>query len=248
MASSSKKDDDGRLLILCCTANMGNAQPTASGLQAWIPKNGTTQTVTALDGTCRAKMTTVSGSGTSSFDIIMVGMQEATWRMKKKGKDGQEEEVAAAAADSAEEEDDEDYYNDETERSAAADFATPAAAAAAVASAAETTDAQGAGTAAGTGAAKRDEFKRTWSKSASSIKQMTTAEDSKYMRALLQENLGGSSNYKMIQEYQRGQMRLYLFVKQSLAHEITNLDGKVFFSFCCGLVLFVNSITSIYTS
>jgi hypothetical protein len=196
--TESSSSSSSRLLILCCTANMGNAQPTATSLEAWVPKNGASQAVTALDSACQAKM---NGGSSSSFDIIMVGMQEATWKTKKKGKDGKVEVEEGDA-------DDEEYDNDETERSAAADLATPAAA---------VTKEE---------VAKRDEMKKQWA-SASFLKEMTTAEDSKYMRTLLLENLG--SAYNMIQEYQRGQMRLYLFVKQSLVHEITNLDSKFLF-------------------
>jgi hypothetical protein len=211
VANNKKKNNDddsnsSRLLILCCTANMGNAQPTASGLEAWVPKNGSIQSVTALDSACRAKMMASS----SSFDIIMVGMQEATWKTKKKL--GKDDKVEHEEEEEEGDVDDEFYdYNDETERSGADDFATPAA----------PTEAE---------TAKRDEMKKKWS-SASFLKQMTMSEDSKFMRTLLQENLGTS--YNMIQEYQRGQMRLYLFVKQSLVHEITNLDGKFLFLVCC---------------
>lgn len=212
MVANKKNDDNdnessssNRLLILCCTANMGNAQPTASSLQAWVPKNGAIQTVTALDSACQAKM---NGGPSSSFDIVMVGMQEATWKTKKKGKDGKAEVEEGDA-------DEEESDNDESERSAAGDLATPAAAA---------TKEE---------VAKRDEMKKNWSSAstASFLKKMTTTEDSKYMRTLLQENLG--SAYNMIQEYQRGQMRLYLFVNQSLVHEITNLDSKFCICCCC---------------
>eukprot|EP00934_Nitzschia_sp_Nitz4_P008874 Nitzschia sp. Nitz4//scaffold230_size58257//40074//43916//NITZ4_006487-RA/size58257-processed-gene-0.68-mRNA-1//-1//CDS//3329543268//8864//frame0 len=56
--------------ILICTANIGNAEPTLESLEAWVPPGGTCHRVTPLDK---------QSLGAGNFDIIAIGMQEATW-------------------------------------------------------------------------------------------------------------------------------------------------------------------------
>jgi hypothetical protein len=58
------------LQILVCTANLGNAAPTEASLAAWIPPGGACASVTPL----------TTASTTGCFDIIAIGMQEATWK------------------------------------------------------------------------------------------------------------------------------------------------------------------------
>jgi len=58
------------LQILVCSANIGNAEPTMESLGAWIPVGGSCSEVNFLEGA-------VPLVGT--FDLIAIGMQEATW-------------------------------------------------------------------------------------------------------------------------------------------------------------------------
>jgi hypothetical protein len=67
-------DHEDSLKILVCTANVGNAPPTLESMKAWIPDGGSTSKVITLDG---------SEITAESFDLIVIGMQEATWGSKK---------------------------------------------------------------------------------------------------------------------------------------------------------------------
>mmetsp|Transcript_10760 Transcript_10760/g.15838 ORF Transcript_10760/g.15838 Transcript_10760/m.15838 type:complete len:1306 (-) Transcript_10760:473-4390(-) len=66
---SSLNSDELRVLV--CTANLGNTEPTEESLAAWIPSNGECCKVTSLKHR--------KGMPTKTFDIIAIGMQEATW-------------------------------------------------------------------------------------------------------------------------------------------------------------------------
>jgi len=63
--------------ILVCTANMGNAPPTLESMKAWIPESGSCYEVTPFDESLVVK---------EYYDIICIGMQEATWGHKKQRK------------------------------------------------------------------------------------------------------------------------------------------------------------------
>ena len=155
--------DDNELKILCCTCNMGNAQPTLRDIGAWIPEQGSLKSVVpAADG--------------ASFDMIVVGMQEATWKNKKKGEKAEEER------DSEDEEDEEEAKQLKTQLS---DLSV------------------------GKGSP------RSASRSNDS--------DTLYLRAQLNSHLG--DKYNLLKEFQRGQMRLYVFVLQKWMLEIKDLDG-----------------------
>lgn len=66
--STMHPDDD--LRILCCTANIGNAEPTQESMEAWIPPRGACERVKSFDGTPLHR---------DIFDMIVIGMQESTW-------------------------------------------------------------------------------------------------------------------------------------------------------------------------
>ena len=67
---SSIWDESDDLKILVCTANIGNAEPTVDSLEAWIPPGGSCDRVNPLDG---------KSALIGTFDLIAIGMQEATW-------------------------------------------------------------------------------------------------------------------------------------------------------------------------
>ena len=78
------------LRILICTGNLGNAAPTKDSIAAWLPENGSVDEVLK-----NAKCPHPEGYGPptesdmgGSFDIIVVGMQEAVFNAKdqKNGK------------------------------------------------------------------------------------------------------------------------------------------------------------------
>ena len=75
----SEYGDYDNLQLLVCTANMGNAEPTLESLRAWIPQDGDSSRVTPLSG----KSNQIPKE---RFDVIAIGMQEATWKEKKKEK------------------------------------------------------------------------------------------------------------------------------------------------------------------
>lgn len=117
------RDGGDELLVLVCTANMGNAKPNEESIGAWLPKGGRCRDVLEEDGhamddatggggteAVRAsvlKRTNGEGGGSSPsvldercFDVIVIGMQEATFSTKKtagrnKSKDGAVGESAA---------------------------------------------------------------------------------------------------------------------------------------------------------
>jgi len=83
--------------VLVCTANMGNAEPTFESLKEWIPFNGSIRNVmdaqneldddnapavaakTATPSSVKQEERPASPNPTSSYDVIAIGMQEATW-------------------------------------------------------------------------------------------------------------------------------------------------------------------------
>lgn len=69
---STGSRDKSELKILLCTGNLGNAEPTTESLMAWIPPDGCCDQVTPLDG--------VTSLGEGNFDLIVIGMQESTWK------------------------------------------------------------------------------------------------------------------------------------------------------------------------
>ena len=69
---------DDSIKILVCTANIGNAPPSLDSMKAWIPEKGSCDRVNPLEGE------QIKGS---QFDLIVIGMQEATWSAQKKKKE-----------------------------------------------------------------------------------------------------------------------------------------------------------------
>mmetsp|Transcript_5070 Transcript_5070/g.12091 ORF Transcript_5070/g.12091 Transcript_5070/m.12091 type:complete len:1346 (+) Transcript_5070:226-4263(+) len=70
-------ESEESIKVLVCTANMGNAPPTLESMKAWIPELGTCYTVTPFEENVATK---------DHFDLIVIGMQEATWGSKKQRK------------------------------------------------------------------------------------------------------------------------------------------------------------------
>ena len=68
-------ESDDTLKVLVCSANMGNAEPTLTSMKAWIPSAGNCNETESLQG---------QPIETSRFDLIAIGMQEATWNTPKK--------------------------------------------------------------------------------------------------------------------------------------------------------------------
>lgn len=68
-------DEEDDLQILLCTSNMGNAEPTIESMKAWIPPGGLYSSVTPLDDRETPMI--------DNFDLIVIGMQEATWKESK---------------------------------------------------------------------------------------------------------------------------------------------------------------------
>lgn len=80
---------DNELQVLVCSANLGNAQPDTASLEHWIPADGRCLDVLQLppkyplkpspDGTDPAPFNEKDYSDFDQFDIIVLGMQEATF-------------------------------------------------------------------------------------------------------------------------------------------------------------------------
>eukprot|EP00934_Nitzschia_sp_Nitz4_P001250 Nitzschia sp. Nitz4//scaffold195_size40117//9703//13668//NITZ4_007574-RA/size40117-processed-gene-0.24-mRNA-1//-1//CDS//3329540359//1250//frame0 len=64
--------DTDPLRLLVCTANMGNAAPTRESMESWIPAGGRCLRVTPLED--------VGKMPSDMFDVVAIGMQEATWK------------------------------------------------------------------------------------------------------------------------------------------------------------------------
>eukprot|EP00526_Cylindrotheca_closterium_P002273 CAMPEP_0113619994 /NCGR_PEP_ID=MMETSP0017_2-20120614/10174_1 /TAXON_ID=2856 /ORGANISM="Cylindrotheca closterium" /LENGTH=946 /DNA_ID=CAMNT_0000529621 /DNA_START=17 /DNA_END=2857 /DNA_ORIENTATION=- /assembly_acc=CAM_ASM_000147 len=67
-------DQDDALKILVCTGNIGNAEPTLTSMMSWIPEHGECSRVTSING---------DAIDTDQFDLIVIGMQEAKWVVKR---------------------------------------------------------------------------------------------------------------------------------------------------------------------
>jgi len=59
---------ESAITVLICSANVGNAQPTAESLAAWIPEDGSIQEVSGQEGQ-------------GQFTVIVIGMQEASFEV-----------------------------------------------------------------------------------------------------------------------------------------------------------------------
>ena len=160
--------------ILCCTCNMGNAQPTPRDIGAWIPEHGALKSVVPSCDDERG-----------SFDMIVIGMQEATWKNKKKG------DKAPDDRDSSED-GDEDGEGSEQLTTELSDLSV------------------------GKGSPRS---------------KNNTDSDTLYLRVQLQNHLG--EKFQLLKEFQRGQMRLYVFVLQKWTLEIKDLDGKCTLPYNC---------------
>lgn len=257
--------------ILTCTANMGNAEPTASSMNCWVPEGGACSKVTSLSEATKASLE----EGT--FDVIAIGMQEATWKIKDKDKDltapskeaeededldddDLDEQILAQSelfdmADESDDDDEDDDDNNNIEAQESFDkegkkkkklsFRTVAKKGKSVAKKGKKVG-KAAGKAAaksaqkaveGTGkvAVKSTKIVAKGAKAVAkgqatqlavemSTEALLKQPDSDYLRGLLGETLG--TDYHLLKEYQRGQMRLYIYVKKILVEEVSGVDRK----------------------
>jgi hypothetical protein len=165
-----------KLQILVGTANLGNAAPTAASLAAWIPPYGACASVTTA--TTTTPSSNASNNASNYFDIIVIGMQEATW--KKKSAKSPKHSVSSTVSDDVEDEEEEEDSTHDSEVDGA------------------TMDTQ---------AAKPTE--------AAALEEFQT------LQRLLTDILGPA--YALLVEKQRGQMRLYVFVRQPLVAQISHV-------------------------
>lgn len=266
------------LKILTCTANMGNAEPTVSSMKCWIPENGVCHEVTPLEGID----STLLSEG--SYDIIVIGMQEATWKIKKPNimkrissagdttttasetnttptNEQQSEELDLSAQDIDDDDIDEMVMDVHNQSLAKIDF-DPNNDDIEKEEVSVTDDENNNDENIEVATKQRNSFFNTITKKGISqaldvakttgnqaldaakttkgiaiatqkkIMKMTTETllqqpDSQYLRTLIGDTvLGGTQNYHLLQEYQRGQMRLYIYIKTKLVNDITGLDRK----------------------
>jgi len=83
------------ITVLVCSANVGNAEPTPSSFGEWIPDDGNidrplASTKYPVDGA--SDVTSALSNSGRKFDIIVLGMQEAAFAVKKSKVDQQEED------------------------------------------------------------------------------------------------------------------------------------------------------------
>lgn len=108
-SNMANKNNDNSIRVLVCSANMGNAEPNLESLRAWIPKDGDTNSVlenqpyplrevvkkkfklaaTAILGISKDKSVPEievvhDDSDANKFDIIAIGMQEATFEVSER--------------------------------------------------------------------------------------------------------------------------------------------------------------------
>eukprot|EP00538_Stauroneis_constricta_P000650 CAMPEP_0119551520 /NCGR_PEP_ID=MMETSP1352-20130426/4750_1 /TAXON_ID=265584 /ORGANISM="Stauroneis constricta, Strain CCMP1120" /LENGTH=560 /DNA_ID=CAMNT_0007597593 /DNA_START=80 /DNA_END=1762 /DNA_ORIENTATION=- len=69
---------DGKLKILICSANVGNAEPTMESISAWVPAFGECGQVTPLTAATAKQLSS------GHFDMVVIGMQESTWKKPAK--------------------------------------------------------------------------------------------------------------------------------------------------------------------
>lgn len=213
---SMSADLSASLTVLCCTANLGNAKPTSQDMAAWIPPRGVLPNQDKKD----------TPSLTKPMDIIVIGMQESTWK------------TGASSSTKPEDRKDSSWseYDSEEEDLVTTASATPAAAVSSSTPIATTTTA----TTATTSASPKTK-KGNLALPAPAVPQILTTQissldaaltgmkqpDAVYLRDTLQETLGGDKDYQLVKEFQRGQMRLYLYCRPQWVNEITELDGTL---------------------
>lgn len=176
---ADQHDETETLHILCCTCNVGNAPPTTRDIQAWIPVKGS---LPVAD---------------SPMDVIVIGMQEATWKTHNSSKKKEEEEGVM--------QDDTEFDSDEEDEEN-------------LISSPKKHDIQS------KLAALNVEDKEGVSPSRSPKGKDGNSSDTLYLRQELHDTLG--DQYRLLKEYQRGQMRLYVFVLHKLASKVMDLEGK----------------------
>ena len=94
-SSRTKKD----LKVLICSANAGNAEPSLNSIKAWIPEKGSIESVMQekkyeVDMESLFKGSQYDNERYGTFDVIVIGMQEATfhttYKMHKPANEEQE--------------------------------------------------------------------------------------------------------------------------------------------------------------
>jgi len=165
------------LKILVCSANVGNAEPTLTSLATWIPPKGSAEAVSPLTDDARAQLAGVK------FDLIVIGMQEATWKKGSKRLGSEDGDL------------DDDDEEEAMERYAAAkngdaDPAPPPMS-----------------------LPKRK---------TSFMLEAPEAYDSTLLKNMIQTTLG--DGYTQLDQKQRGQMRLQIWVRNALADKFTDLS------------------------
>uniref|UniRef100_A0A7S2END7 Inositol polyphosphate-related phosphatase domain-containing protein n=1 Tax=Ditylum brightwellii TaxID=49249 RepID=A0A7S2END7_9STRA len=106
-------DEGEALTVLICSCNMGNAEPTASSFGAWVPDDGDVKAM-LLDTLYPVPSEIVPKNSPSkdaitvgnvptepgNFDVIVLGMQEATFDVDSKEMDSDEEAASRATEES----------------------------------------------------------------------------------------------------------------------------------------------------
>ena len=194
MITNDNQQQQQQLQVLICTANMGNAKPTQ--LDTWIPSKGRLQNV--------------------KMDIIVIGMQEATWKPSKNDTD------AAVTNNSFHSSTDD--VEDTTEEDSSA-IAEAGMINTTTTTANNTTPKNQKNNFSGVVTSGFKAQVSGLKAQVSGVSDLTgkNKHDSILLRDTINETLG--AEYKLIQEFQRGQMRLYLYVAHPWVEQVKDLDG-----------------------
>jgi len=163
---------------LLCTGNLGNAAPTPESFQAWIPHRGSIEEVTRANApfeNCKEQEEHEEKrvlQRPDSFDLIVVGMQEATWASGRNGSSLFRKRFSSGIRESA--------LNDDS--------------------------------AAGSGGEEKG--------MTVSDMEVLNQKSNVTLSKLFQKQL---PNYKCLVERQRGQMRLYVFVRSDVCKYVSDI-------------------------
>jgi hypothetical protein len=211
-----RSNEDHALKILVCSANLGNAEPTLASVAAWIPPEGSCEKVNPLKDDGEPLV--------GCFDLIAIGLQEATWKKKKSfAKDAKEANASSKSVRSS--------FSSRTRSSFSKSLSSPINFKKSFSARTsftktqlpvlpvylddlddidEDTD--------------DDDEEEDLVTDDSSAKSNPNSTDSITLKRMFQETLG--DGYSLLAEQQRGQMRLYIWVRNHLVEHFTNVVIK----------------------
>ena len=109
MTNNRRSRNRSSLKVLVCSGNLGNAPPDLASVQAWIPRDGRCRDVLVQDPKYPLPREYQERAGNNyiqenddQFDLIVIGLQEATFEPPKKGNESKTPVVVSPSSDEEE--------------------------------------------------------------------------------------------------------------------------------------------------